>query len=199
MLGMGWPPNTAWPGGPEQGLSCGSPSLLHSNTGVADRYLGASRCGQAEPRNVPLGKAQPALPWRQVPAASSELGCQLSSSVLQGMRCLSTHGLPLGGVGLHALPPLGFRRCCLWLEVGRLCVLPRQRFASTAVGAGYEGADGYSKARPTCHPRSRWGLRSVGSWWLLAPHRLLATSQVNARSCSRFRGAWLRERLAALV
>lgn len=92
MLGMGWPLNTAWPGGPEQGLSCRSPSLLHSNPGVADRYLGASRCGQAEPRNVPLGKAQPALAWRQVPAPAA------SSAVSSRHLCFKARGAsaPMG-------------------------------------------------------------------------------------------------------
>lgn len=59
-------------------------------------YLGASLCGQAEPRNVPLGKAQPALAWRQVPAASSSFSCQVSSSVHQGMWCLGIHRMPFG-------------------------------------------------------------------------------------------------------
>ena len=85
-MGMGWPLKASWLGGPEPA------PFQHGSS----RYLGASRRAQAEPGTVPLGKAQPALAWRQVPAAGSELGCQLSSSVLQDMRCLGTCGLPLG-------------------------------------------------------------------------------------------------------
>lgn len=87
---------------PEQGLSCKSQSLPRSSTRAAGTW--------AEPRNVPLGKAQPVLAWRQIPTAGSELGCQLSSYLLQGVRCLGTVGHPLAGrgAGLQVLQPLGF-------------------------------------------------------------------------------------------
>lgn len=53
---------------------------------------------------MPVGKAQPLLVWRH-PSSGSELGCQLSSSVLQAVQCLGTHGVLLavasGEVGLH--------------------------------------------------------------------------------------------------
>lgn len=68
----------------------------------SSRCLGASFCGQPEPRNVPLGKVQPVLVWRH-PSSGSELNCQLSSYV----QCLGTHGVLLGlavaseVIGLH--------------------------------------------------------------------------------------------------
>lgn len=153
VLEVGWLLNTSWPGGLSR-----------------DSAARARACPvPAREQQVP-GQSPEMCPWgRRSQRSRGDRSQRLAAS-----SAVSSHHICFKACGALALwdtPWLaeeqGSSCCSPWASEDAafgwrcgdtpLCLLPRHRFASTAVGAGCEGADGYSKAHPMCHLHSHWG------------------------------------------
>lgn len=123
MLGMGWLLTMSQPGGPEHGPSCRSSSLLHSNTGAADTWV-LHTLDRQSPETCCWGRCSQLLGGDrcQQPAVSSAVS---SHHLCFKASCASASlGCPLVGSSQQRS---GAPQCCLWLEVGPLCLLQEMR------------------------------------------------------------------------